>query len=183
MKRRKYILKFWCAFCLLLAVALGIITLIQRWSRIFPSHETSELYSRYENVDGVEASFVKDFRVNDTIAVDVTMLEATDSAGWKRLKEDFDIIEAEDLPPEEREIFNTYYNQSVALKLARPGKYNQIQDTNVRNNDIVACERAEKRVCVFHTANTTSHWNTTNCLYDQMTINNTLNIQSHEEKY
>ena len=144
---------------LLLLIAAAVPPLAIWWHRIFPSHEVSELYSRYENVDGVEASFVKDFQVNDTIVVDVTLLEATDSAGWRRLKEEFDIIEAEDLPPDEREIFNVRFSNSIEFKKAAPGKYNQKPDTNVCNNDAIIYEREGKRVCVFHTANNDNQYN------------------------
>ena len=97
----KNILKFWGVFFIILAVALGVITLIYRWHRIFPTHEVSEIYSRYAKEEGIDAAFVKDYRVNDTITVDVTLLEATDSAGWSMLKEDFGIAKglADHHPP------------------------------------------------------------------------------------
>ena len=42
-------------------------------------------------MEDVSASFIKDYKVNDTVYVDVTLLEATDSVGWVTLKKDFDI--------------------------------------------------------------------------------------------
>lgn len=87
----KNILKFWGVFFIILAVALGVITLIYRWHRIFPTHEVSEIYSRYAKEEGIDAAFVKDYRVNDSVTVDVTLLEATTDSAWVNLMNDFDL--------------------------------------------------------------------------------------------
>ncbi|MBR4229762.1 MAG: hypothetical protein IKR83_03545 [Bacteroidales bacterium] len=44
--------------------------------------ETSELYQQYANTDGIEAAFIHNYKVNDTLSIDITLLQATDSAGW-----------------------------------------------------------------------------------------------------
>jgi hypothetical protein len=178
---QKRILKFWAAFGILLAVAIGVITLIHRWHRVFPSGEASGLYLRYENVEGVEASFVKNYKVNDTIAVDVTLLEATDSAGWARMKEDFGITDVEDHPLEERELVRELYNNHISLQKASPDKNYKMPDTNICNNDIITCERAVRRVAVFHTANLADQHGVSDFIYDLMTSNETLNIKNYEE--
>ena len=177
---QKRILRFWTAFGILLAVAIGVITLIHRWHRVFPSGEVSDLYLRYENVEGVEASFVKNYKVNDTIAVDVTLLEATDSAGWARMKEDFGIIELEDLSPEEREMLRPLDSKRFIMRLS-PGKDYKIQDTNRSKNDIVTYIKSEKKVCIFHTANSADQHNISDFIYDLIIYDETLNIQNQEE--
>lgn len=173
--------RFWLVIALFAVAEALAFCLVMQWKYLFPSHAVSELYTRYENVEGVDVSFVKNFQVNDSITVDVTQLEATDSAGWKRLKDDFDIIEAEDLPPEERDIFNALYGNFISMKRAIPGKYNQAPDTNLWNDDVIACELSEKRVTVFHTANITNSVYISGYLLEQMTITNNLNIQKNEE--
>lgn len=55
--------------------------------------ETSELYRRYEHRDGFKAGFVKDFRVNDSITADVTVITARDSVAWEALQREFGIPE------------------------------------------------------------------------------------------
>ena len=177
MTPKKHLLLFWFYVLLVTLFAMAAVTVVLRWHRIFPSHETSELYRRYENHEHIDVSFVKDFRVNDTIAVDVTLIEATDSAGWKRLKEDFDIIEAEDLPLNERENFNARYNNSISVKLASSNKNYKMPDTNICNNDVFAYEREKMRVTVFHTANSANQENAWIYLLEQMTNKNNLNIQ------
>ena len=91
MNPRRGILRFWGVFLALLALALGVITLIHRWHRVFPSSEVSGVYAHYENVGGIDASFVKKYRINDTMFVDVTMLQAKTDSAWNKLKEDFHV--------------------------------------------------------------------------------------------
>lgn len=177
---QKRILRFWTAFGILLAVAIGVITLIHRWHSIFPSGEVSDLYLRYENVEGVEASFVKNYKVNDTIAVDVTLLEATDSAGWARMKEDFGIIGLEDLSTEEREMLRPLDSKRFIMRLS-PGKDYKIQYTNRSKNDIVTYIKSEKKVCIFHTANSADKHDISDFIYDLIIYDETLNIQNYEE--
>lgn len=81
--------RFWTfTICgLLLAVAIPLLTAY--WPRILQPRQCSPLYQRYYNVPGIEASYVKGFRINDTLAIDATLLHATDSASWERLLNDF----------------------------------------------------------------------------------------------
>ncbi len=69
------------AFCL----ALLTVYVIHNSGRIFPSGEVGEVYRRYCNRDDIRVEFFKDFRVNDSITVDVTTLTAKDSASWEAL--------------------------------------------------------------------------------------------------
>lgn len=83
--------RFWTVIAIVAVIEVLAIALVQQWRYIFPSHEVSEIYTRYENTDGIDASFIKDFRVNDSVFIDVTLLEAKDSAGWVLLCKDFDV--------------------------------------------------------------------------------------------
>lgn len=60
-----------------------------RCPRTVPLEECSEVYKRYCDVEGVSASYVKDFPVNDTLTVGVTLLEATTDSGWAVLSHKF----------------------------------------------------------------------------------------------
>lgn len=74
---------------ILLLVELAAFTLWKRWHWFFPSREVSEVYTKYAGTEGLNVAFFKDFRINDTISVDVTVLEALDSNGWNMLCKDF----------------------------------------------------------------------------------------------
>ena len=67
------------------AVAVGL----KKMSNVVPVGQCSEVYKQYCDVEGVRATYIQDFRVNDTLTVGVTLLEATDSAGWGYLLEAF----------------------------------------------------------------------------------------------
>ena len=66
--------KFWTIVALLALVETLVLFCVFQWRYIFPSHEVSDLYTHYEKVDGIDASFIKGFRVNDSVFIDVTLL-------------------------------------------------------------------------------------------------------------
>ena len=73
-------------------LAIVLVALVVRlWPRTVPFDQCSDVYKRYAAVDGVDATFIKDYKVNDTVFVDATLLEAKDSAVWVMLKNDFEV--------------------------------------------------------------------------------------------
>lgn len=91
------------AFCL----ALLTVYVLHNSGRIFPSGEVGEVYRRYCNRDDIRVEFFKDFRVNDSITVDVTTLTAKDSASWEALLREMNIKEG------------TIRKQTEAVKLGK----------------------------------------------------------------
>lgn len=143
----KNILKFWGVFFIILAVALGVITLIYRWHRIFPTHEVSEIYSRYAKEEEIDAAFVKDYRVNDSITVDVTVLEATTDSAWAVLRDDFKLPV---LPKEYERLA-----EAMSIDVWRAPRSNPYALITKRSPDdyIVAVSRPKRIVYVFDTKN------------------------------
>ena len=84
---------FWLIVGVVAFLEVLIICLVLQWKYIFPTREVSELSARYADVEGVEASFIKDYRVNDSVFVDVTVLEASNDSAWAVLKREYDIPE------------------------------------------------------------------------------------------
>nr|MCR4813027.1 hypothetical protein [Bacteroidales bacterium] len=72
-----------------LSVAVPLLVVHKPWRGT--KVETSELYNRYADKEGIEASFIKDYRVNDSVFVDVTVLEATTDSAWIVLKDNYNI--------------------------------------------------------------------------------------------
>lgn len=83
--------KSWPITILICLLLLGGGAVVIFWPRTVPFEQCSEIYKKYANVEKVKASFIKDFKVNDTVFVDVTLLEAIDSVGWDILKTDFKV--------------------------------------------------------------------------------------------
>lgn len=81
--------KIWIIATLVLLLVLGAITAWKYCPRTVDRAELDPLYLRYEHEPGMATGFVKDYRVNDSVAVDVTTLQALDTAAWHRLMDDF----------------------------------------------------------------------------------------------
>lgn len=85
MRRRWLITLLVCLF--LLGEGAVVIFLPQ----VVHYNRSSEVYKKYCQTDGVDATFIKDYQVNDTLTLSVTILKANDSTGWALLKKDFAI--------------------------------------------------------------------------------------------
>ena len=88
---------------LLVVVATVVMVQVVRYlPRVVPYWQCSEVYKRYSRVEGVRATYVKDYRINDTLTIGVTLLEATTDSGWAVLQEDFNVPV---VPKEYEELF------------------------------------------------------------------------------
>ena len=83
---RKWILAF--LFLTLLGVAA-----VAAWRYLLPKRHVSDIYRRYEHADGIAASYIHNFPVNDTLTLDVTLLAATTDSAWQALCADFALSE------------------------------------------------------------------------------------------
>ena len=83
--------RYWLITLVLCVVGVTTVLAVRYWPRIVHPGEPSGLYLRYKDNPHISAAFIKDFRVNDSLTLDVTILEARDSAGWAGLLKDFDI--------------------------------------------------------------------------------------------
>lgn len=142
--------------CLVICMAGVLASLCIIYTRsTVPYWRCSEVYKHYSKVEGIRAMFVKDFRVNDTLTVDVTLLEATDSAGWEYMLQQFDI------PPDVRRVY-LQYNMNL-FDWQSPRGHPEIravingegQDAPLSEEDIESCLLSfrDRKICVFHTKN------------------------------
>ena len=132
---------------LLLALAAGWVFCCS--SRTVPLEECSELYQRYADTEGIEATFVQGYRLNDSVRVDVTLLQATDSAAWVGLTED--VWPKDNNPSAEREIIMKMVDKTPVLIVGSPkGHLGLLPDTNYLNNDLVAVCKEKRTVSIFH---------------------------------
>lgn len=88
-------------YCLLI-IGGGIFVVF--FPRTVPFEQCSDEYKRYADVEGIEASFIKDFYINDTVTLDVTVLKALDSNNFQLLKKHFRFSEI--LPRQKQRIAN-----------------------------------------------------------------------------
>ena len=81
---------------LLSLLAVAGVAAWRWWPRTTPPERVSDLYRRYEPNPHLSVAFIEGFKVNDTLAVDVTTVTALDDEGWDTLRADFRIPELPD---------------------------------------------------------------------------------------
>lgn len=136
----------WAVVVLLLAVGAALPPL---WPRLFHS-EVSDLYRRYEHNPHIRATELHDFPVNDTLALDVLLLQATDSLGWETLKTDFNIVT---LSPQALQMLKNS-KSSVGVRMTPKNDIGAPGDTvNLDNNYLLAIDNLEHSVGIFYTKN------------------------------
>ena len=141
--------RFWTIVALLALVETLVLFCVFQWRYIFPSHVVSEIYTRYENTDGIGVSFIKDFRVNDSVFIDVTLLEAKDSAGWATLMHDFAVP---DIDPKIRQhIYNK--KELVFSQTLTPSHYPISIPSDTILFDVLAFSYYSHTLTIFHAKN------------------------------
>ena len=141
---------------LVVIAVVGGMLAVRYLPGIVPESQCSEVYRRYAHVPGVEAAFVKGFPINDTVAVDVTLLRATDSAGWAYLMNKFDLPKAmlelaetrKDHLLSERQVLRNHPEKKAITQ-------GELRDPNLTEDDVELCviDYYEKEICVFHVLN------------------------------
>ena len=146
MIRSRHIRRFWLWVGIGLLIELAVLTLWKRPYWFFHSDEVSEYYTRYAGAEGINAAFVKDYRVNDTLLLDVTVLEVTDSAVWEQTCEELHLLTTADIPEE------------FQYRYLTPNSFESyiVHDTVVENGEpqhrqtVFICSRYNRTICIFH---------------------------------
>ena len=140
MKKQRIITLLVC----LLIVGSGAGVLL--WPRTVPLGQCSEVYRLYVNNPSIRASFIKDFRINDSVFVDVTLLEAIDSNGWNTLVTDMNLGIQDSST--RSDIANGM--DLITVKQVKKGVYSKPIATSSGYVDIVATSHLRKEVSIFH---------------------------------
>ena len=137
--------KWIIAFVVLTAMGVGCVAW---WHYVRTQQQVSDLYRRYEHVDGIAASYIHNYPVNDTLSLDVTLLEATTDSAWQALCADFaiiDIIEAiEQANP------HAVFSRQVSRH-----DYTQVLLGDSPDAECLAISCDTKTFAIFHTRNAT----------------------------
>jgi hypothetical protein len=125
-------------------VTVAVVLCIKYVPRAVPWEECSEVYKRYSRVEGVRATYVKDFRVNDTLTVGVTLLEATTDSGWAALQRDFGLPVIpkeyeERLCGDSNRVSHKFVSKSVPL----------VSDGDTLSNDLITISYYKQTICHF----------------------------------
>lgn len=85
MKRR------WTITLLVILLVAAGVGLFKYWPRTLDDDECSALYRSYLHRPGIQSTYIKGKRLNDTLRIDLTLLQATTPQGWAELQKDFNI--------------------------------------------------------------------------------------------
>ncbi len=147
MKNRKhtYNLSRW----FLTIFACGVLVVGTLCVVLWPRPQGSEIYQHYKDTPNVKASFFKSYHIGDSVFVDVTMLESTDSAGWDTLKNDFGIKPLDDI------LNQAISNGEDLISIKMMPKFHDggFQHDSNEVKDVVAVSRKYHSVSVFHVKN------------------------------
>ena len=131
------------AFVALTTLGVGCVAW---WHYVRPQQQVSDLYRRYEHVDGIAASYIHNLPVNDTLRVDVTLLEATTDSAWQALCADFalsDIVEE----------MKVVAPNAVFSRQVNRHNYEQVVRGDSPDAEILAISCDSRTFAVFHTHN------------------------------
>ena len=157
----------WTITLVIICVAVVLGTVWHRCARTVPLAECSEVYRRYADTPGINAAYVKDYRVNDSVTVCVTLLEALDSSSWDSLKNDFKIEAVLDSMYKVHgpiEINETAKN----MRLAPKWDYNLPKDSIFTNNDFIVTTFYRHIICIFHLENKNQYHAIRNKQFDEI---------------
>jgi len=137
-------------FCSITGVVLVAVVLlaVRLWPQTLRDDDCSPLYQRYCHVPGVEASYVKGFQINDTLAIDATLLHATDSASWERLREELNLPKP---TPKTAESIKKGKDILLTYLTKKGGTSQNMDKDNINNNDVVGVSYLYHSIGIYHT--------------------------------
>jgi len=115
---------------------------------IFNDGEASAVYMRYSGCPGIEADFVKQLQVNDSIRVDATVLHAVTDSAWTQLCNEFNMPE---LPEPLLRSVRTGKNLIIARQSPRNAPEKSLDNEGKDERVVVTMSPLSHEICVFHT--------------------------------
>jgi hypothetical protein len=130
-----------------LLVAAAILAVgVAVWRYTAPQRHVSDLYRRYHNADGIAASYIHNFPVNDTLTLDVTLLEATTDSAWQALCADFALS---DIVEEMKKVaLSAVFSRQVNRR-----DYTQVVIGDSPDAECLSISCDSRTIAVFHTRN------------------------------
>ena len=132
--------------CLLLII-MGLLTMLS--TRCPLPWQCSKLYWQYRGQEDIEAFYVRDYPVDDTTLVDVTLLHATTDSAWEKLCQETLTYNYPDSLKE-----NIMHGNSVVQKIVSIDDIRKnVIPTDTTQCNLVFMSARTKHLLVFHTEN------------------------------
>jgi len=135
----------WRGTALLCLLILGSAAAVILW----PRSDDASLSRHYSHISGIKATYFKDYPINDTLALNVTLLEALDSTAWSTLRNDFNIAE---LDPVLQQLIDCGLDP-ISTRLVDKDDYAQSVDSTCPNSQLLAFSYKSQFVTLFHVTN------------------------------
>ena len=142
----------WLITIIICLVILGGGAVVLLLPQVVPFDQCSDVYKRYAKMDGVDATFIKDYKVNDSIRVNVTLLQATDSVSWNIIAKDLNVPPPPEIPDEYKGLFLQSNSFGYFIVKNKPNEDKQMHD---KRKDICTFSREMATICIFHTCDET----------------------------
>lgn len=142
----------WLITIIICLVILGGGAVVLLLPQVVPFDQCSDVYKRYAKMNGVDATFIKDYKVNDSIRVNVTLLQATDSVSWNIIAKDLNVPPPPEIPDEYKGLFLQSNSFGYFIVKNKPNEDKQMHD---KRKDICTFSREKVTICIFHTCDET----------------------------
>ena len=142
----------WLITIIICLVILGGGAVVLLLPQVVPFDQCSDVYKRYADMDGVDATFIKDYKVNDSIRVNVTLLQATDSVSWNIIAKDLNVPPPPEIPDEYKGLFLQSNSFGYFIVKNKPNEDKQMHN---KRKDICTFSREKMTICIFHTCDET----------------------------
>lgn len=129
--------------CLLILGWGGAVLLLPQ---VVPFNQCSDVYKRYAKMDGVDATFIKDYKVNDSVVVSATLLETEDTCMWEKLCEDMHIPSITKIPEEFKDLFLS--KNTFGYIVEKDSSLIAEKDMCLKN--LYVYSRMDMTICIFH---------------------------------
>lgn len=129
--------------CLLILGGGGAVLLLPQ---VVPFSQCSDVYKRYAKMDGVDATFIKDYKVNDSVVVSATLLETEDTCMWEKLCEDMHIPSITKIPEEFKDLFLS--KNTFGYIVEKDSSLIAEKDMCLKN--LYVYSRMDMTICIFH---------------------------------
>ena len=135
---------------LLSLLAVIAVVLWRGWPRLFPSLYVSDLYRRYENNEYIRATEIHNFRVNDTLAVDALLLDASTDSAWCALLLDFGMPEEMiEMYKSNKEFFMSDGANSIIMLYRDKNNQKKFLPSEDPDSRLVLASFSKQSMCVF----------------------------------
>ena len=144
---KRYIIKTILLALMFMLLAVAGVLVYKYWPRTLPPEQCSEVYRHYCNRSDLNVAFVKDYRIGDSITVDVTTITAKDSIGWEALMTEMNIYD------EQKESMRKALSRGrgfVISHYCEKGRPETVCGLDIPNIDLVVISPVDREFYIFN---------------------------------